>query len=134
MLSKGKKNTFTQREVADSANNLVIRSLRPASIGEISDSQLRKLRAYSQGLLAPVLKHVDQELLRPEEAVMVFATAALFLQLKHVMHTDRLPMGPKVVDIYDGPEAVVLPEDYHKYGEPSDDEILPRIGKPARRK
>jgi hypothetical protein len=133
LLSNTKKNTFTQREVADATNNAVIRSLRPASLGEIPEPRLRKLRAYSQGLLAPVLKHIEAEVLRPEEAVMVLTTAALFTQLKHVMRTDKMPTAGLVNDMYDGPEAVVLPEQYLATAEPAEEEVLPRIGRPRKR-
>ncbi len=64
---------------------------------------------------------------------MIVATGALYIQMKHVMHTDKLPAGGRVMDIYDGPEAVVLPEAYLATAEPSDDEILPRIGKQKKR-
>lgn len=112
----------------------MIRALRPASIGEIPEARLRKLRAYSQGLVAPLLKHIEQDIIRPEEVVVVLSTAALFVQLKNVMRTDRLPMGPAVIDIYDGPEAVVLPEQYLATAEPADDEILPRLAKKRTRR
>lgn len=127
MLSKAKKNSFTQREIADTANNLVIRSLRPASLGEIPEERLRKLRAYSQALLAPLVKHIGEEIIRPEEVVSVLATAALFTQLKYVMKTDKLPFGPTVNEIYEGRAAVELPEKYLETPEPSDDEILPAV-------
>jgi hypothetical protein len=129
LLSKSKKNTFGAREIGDAINNVVIKSLRPASMGTIPEARLRKLRAYSQGLLAPLLKHIDEDILRPEEVVMVLATAALFTQLKYVMRTDRLPMGPLVNELYEGKEAVVLPEQYLATAEPEGDEVLPRIGK-----
>lgn len=131
-LVNKKKNSFTQREIGDSANNLVIRSLRPASLGEIPEERLRKLRAYSQGLIAPMINHMELGIIRPEEIVAVLATGALFIQLKHVMRTDKLPLGPKVNEIYEGDEAVVLPEDYLSVGEPTNDEILPRIGRKKR--
>lgn len=134
MINKGKKtSSFSQREIASSANNLVIQSLRPASIGEIPESRLRKLRAYSQALIAPLTKHLETGVFRPEEVVMILATGALFVQMRHVMRTDKIPSGQRVADIYEG-EAVVLPEAYLATAEPTDDEILPRMGKPGRRK
>jgi hypothetical protein len=123
------KNTFTQREVGDSANNLVVRAMKATSLGELSDARLRKLRTYSQAALAPMLKHVDEEVIRPEELVIILATAALFVQMTRVMRTSKMPMGPAVEDIYEGREAVILPERYLETPEPRDDEILPQVQK-----
>lgn len=133
-MNKSKKNTFTQREIGDATNNAVVRALRPASLGEIQEARLRQLRAYSQGLLGPTLKHVEDEVLKPEELVIVLTTAALFVQLKHVMGTDKMPLGPKVIELYEGPSAVVLPEKYLETPEPTEDEILPSVVKKGRRK
>lgn len=139
-LTKKIKNTFTAREVGDSCNNLVLRSLRPVSLGEIPEARIRKLRAYSQAVMAPMLKHVEEELLRPEEVVMILATAALFVQLRYVLRSDKVPMGISARDLYEGPEAVVLPAEYFATADPvsdpggAKDEVLPRVGKTRKRR
>jgi hypothetical protein len=82
-----------------------------------------------------MIRHIEEEppVLAPEELVLVLTTAALFVQLKYVMRTDKLPLGPLVNEIYQGDEAVVLPERYLQTPEPSDDEILPRMGRPRKK-
>ncbi len=75
------------------------------------------------------MKHIEAEIIRPEEVVMVLATAALYTQLRYVMHTERVPYGPTVNEIYEGREEVILPEKYLETPDPSPDEILPRVGK-----
>lgn len=117
------------REVGEAVNNAVVKAFAPSSIGPIPEPRLRKLRAYSQGLLAPMLKHVEEEIIRPEEVVMVLLTAALFTQLKYVMRTDKLPLAGRVNDLYEGKEAVILPERYLQTPEPAPAEILPAESK-----
>jgi hypothetical protein len=83
-----------------------------------------------------MLRHVEEEppILKPEELVLVLTTAALYVQLKYVMKTDKLPMGPLVTEIYEGPEAVVLPERYLSTPEPDAEKIRPRLGRPRKKK
>jgi hypothetical protein len=130
-----KKHHFTQREIGEAVNNAVVKALKPAALGEIPETRLRRLRAYSQGAVAAMIRHIEEEppVLAPEELVLVLTTAALFVQLKYVMRTDKLPLGPLVNEIYQGDEAVVLPERYLQTPEPSDDEILPRMGRPRKK-
>lgn len=132
MLSKAKKDSFGMREIGDAANNLVIRAQRPATLGKIPEERLRRLRAYSQGLLAPLIKHIEEEIVRPEEVVFILGAAALFTQLKYVMRTDKIPFGPTVEEIFEGRKEVVLPEKYLETPDPAPEEILPRVK--ARRK
>lgn len=136
MTAKNKKGLFTAREIADSASNLVVRGLKPVSLGdEIPEARLRKLRAYSQAALAPMLKHMEEEteagktLIAPEELVMVLATAALFVQLRYVLKTDKLPASLIATDLYEGPTPVDLPEETQNFL----DETPKRTGKPGRK-
>lgn len=90
-----RKDTFSQREIASTLNNAVLRTLRPTRIPEIDDQRLRELRAYAQAIVEPTLQHVGEGLLHPEELVATLVSAALFVHLKQVMGSDKVPMAPK---------------------------------------
>lgn len=96
---------FTQRELAEAANNLVVKALRPLSLGEIPEERLRKLRAYAQAVIKPCFEHVEEGLLRPEELVAIGAVFTMYTQTALVMHTDKLPMAPLAGDMYDEDKA-----------------------------
>lgn len=103
------------------------RGLKPASLGaEIPEARLRKLRAYSQGLIAPLIKHTEEGLVRPEEVVIILLAGALFTQLRHVLDSEKVPAGPLVNELFEGKDAVELPDFYLETPDPSGDEISPR--------
>lgn len=90
--------TFTPKEIATFLNNAVAASLRPNSLGEIPQERLRRLHEIAQALIEPLLELLDEDskdsgLIRPEEAVCILAAAALFVHLKEVMGTDKLPLA-----------------------------------------
>jgi hypothetical protein len=90
---------FTARDVLGALNNAVLMSSKP------SRAPLRKrqnLREYAMALLEPTQQHVDDELLTPEELVFVLSVAAMFVQMRHVMQTDAVPMAKEVKAIFDG--------------------------------
>ena len=90
-----RKDTFSQREIGSTLNNAVIRALKPTRIPEISDARLRDLRAYSQAVVEPTLAHVTEGFLEYEELVGILVSAALFVQLKYVMQTDKMPAASR---------------------------------------
>jgi len=94
-----RKNTFSQREIATTLNNAVLRALKPTRIAELDDSRLRDLRAYAQAVVEPTMAHANEGLLEYEELVAVLTTAALYVQLKYVMETDKVPMASKAKNL-----------------------------------
>lgn len=90
-----KKETFSQREIAAVLNNAVLRSLKPTRITELSDKRIQKLQDYAQALVEPTVQHVEEGLLCYEELVAALSAAALFVHLKHIMGSDKVPMSSK---------------------------------------
>lgn len=84
------KNTFTPKEIGAALNNAVGASGVPWE-GGFPEKRLRNLRAYALALIAPVTDDLESELLRPEEAVFVLASAALIIHARDVQKTDKLP-------------------------------------------
>ena len=79
----------------------MVKTLRPLSLGEISDERLRKLRTYAQAVVKPCFEHCEEGLMRPEELVSVFAAAADYVQLSYVMNTDKLPTAGLAKDVFE---------------------------------
>lgn len=85
------KDSFTQKEIANAINNAIVFARAPNRLGEISEERLRKLRNYSVSLFQPLTREIDDEFVRPEEAVLLCLCGALFFQMKDVMGTDKVP-------------------------------------------
>lgn len=87
------KDTFQPREIGEAVNNALVMARKPVA-GEIPEERFgRKLRPYAIALVAPVTEALEEELIRPEEAVVILLAAALLLHMQHVMHSDKVPMG-----------------------------------------
>lgn len=92
-MPKEKSDTFTQKEIATSINNAIVFAKAPNRLGVIVEDRLRRLRNYSEALFAPLDAEIEDEYLRPEEAVLICLCGALYMQMKHVMGTDKIPMS-----------------------------------------
>lgn len=93
--------SFSQKEIGIAINNAVQASLNPQNYA-ILETRLRKLREYSHALVEPITEHITGEVdeetgntlpptLRPEEAVVILLTSALYFHIKHVVGTEKLP-------------------------------------------
>ena len=72
---------FTARELRTYLNNAVVAALRPATLGlEIPRKRLYRLSAYVRAFCEDTFEHVEEGLLRPEELVLIFLAAALYVQ------------------------------------------------------
>lgn len=92
MINKvSKRVSYTQRDIADSLNNAVGRVLRPASLKMPDDERMGRLRRYAFYVLQPLLEHVSDGLLKPEELTAILTSAAFFVHLKMTMKTDKFP-------------------------------------------
>lgn len=96
---KKTKNSFTTKDTSVAINNLVSIVLRPES-GEISELRLKRLREFSQELIAPLEELVNGgrddlgefgPCLKAEELVAVLVCAAFYVHLANVAQTERLP-------------------------------------------
>ncbi len=102
---------FSVKERGIALNNAVVACLRPQG-AIISDARLRKLRAYAQALIKPLIEHVtggvdDEGAFPPclsyEELTAILTSAALFVHLNHVLGSDKVPQK-YVSDILYGEE------------------------------
>ena len=96
--------TFSARDLGAVLNNAVAMAKMPAT-GEIPALRMRNLAAYALALTAPVKEDVDAELLRPEEAVFILASASLLVHAQFVQKTDKLPMLDEARDALTEAEA-----------------------------
>lgn len=80
------------REIAIQLNNLTVLARMPATLGyAIPDGRLKKLRAYAEAIVDPLYRHLDEDLLLPEELVFVLVACALMVQAGRVVGAGRLP-------------------------------------------
>lgn len=103
-----KDETSNQREIAAALNNAVAAALRPARLGPIPESRLKKLHSIAKALIAPAQDLLEPGLgpdggavLEPEELVAVMAVAALYVQLQHVIGTTKVPFGGLSKEVFD---------------------------------
>lgn len=92
---KSKKKTqdcFSQKEIAESLSNAVVRALRPIALGEIPEKRLRDLREYAKALVEISFEHVEEGFLAKEELVAILTCSALYVQMDHVMGSVKIPM------------------------------------------
>lgn len=96
---KKQNSLHTIRDVSVALNNMMAVVLHPES-GEIKEPRLKRLREFSQALIAPLEELVnggrDEQgefgpCLKPEELVAVLIAAALYVHLSSVSQTERLP-------------------------------------------
>jgi len=72
---------FSTAEIKTALNNTVIAALRPATLGaEIPRNRMQRLSAYVREFVRAMTGHVEEGLLRPEEAVLIFTAAGLLVQ------------------------------------------------------
>jgi hypothetical protein len=93
-VASKQKNTYTPREISAALNNAVQAALKPDS-GEIPEKRLRRLHEYTSALIEPIVEHMKEELLRPEEMVAILAAAALYTHTTEVLQVEnekRVPM------------------------------------------
>ena len=98
LMVMNKEKSFTQREVSVAVNNALAISMKPSRLGEIPGSRLKHLRAVAQALIEPAVALIsvddpESKLMEPEELVATLLSAALFIQLRHVIGTDKVPMA-----------------------------------------
>jgi hypothetical protein len=88
-----KSQSFNPREIAVALNNAMVLSSRPTSLStEIDEKRLPKIREFTEAYYQPMLELVDDNVLCPEEAVKVLASAALMVHLLLVLKTEKLPL------------------------------------------
>ena|SRR6185369_3477187 len=102
---KKESQTFSPKELSIALNNCTQACSNPTGCDIMGNSLRRqKLREYALALLEPLLEHVKEgtfeedgvvypSALKPQELVFVLCMAALYVHLKEVVRTDRVPMG-----------------------------------------
>jgi hypothetical protein len=86
-----KELAYTQREIAESLNNSVARTMHPVSMKGISSERLGSLRDYAHAAIKVLMDHVDEGLLEAEELVAILTSAAFVIHLRYIMKTSRFP-------------------------------------------
>ena len=78
-------NGYTKRQIGIAIQNAVVSALHPPS-GEVPQKRLARLREYAIAVVEPLRRHLveDEELLRPEELVVVLTAAALLIHEQDV--------------------------------------------------
>lgn len=76
---------FSKRQIFDAVNNALARAMRPAPEA-VSKKRFARLHKYAEALTKEVERLVAEELLRPEEAVVIFLSSALAVQHGHSGH------------------------------------------------
>lgn len=76
---------FSKRQIFDAVNNALARAMRPAPEA-VSTKRFARLHKYAEALTKEVGRLVAEELLRPEEAVVIFLSSALAVQHGHSGH------------------------------------------------
>jgi len=85
---KKENNGYTHRGIGVAIQNAVVAALHPTG-NEIPQKRLARLRGYAIAVLEPLRIHLsEEELLRPEELVVVLLAAAL------VVHDQDTPKDP----------------------------------------
>lgn len=101
---KVQDNSFTQREIAEAANNLVVKTLSPKAL-TITPGRRRQLREYCRALVETCFEHVEEvdesglRVLAPEELVMILACSTLYAHMRFVMKNGKLPAGEIAEDL-----------------------------------
>jgi len=89
-----KQTTFGARDIGEAINNVIVMARHPATSAIPETRFARGLRPTTIALVEPLEQLLDEgELLTAEEAVVVLLGAALMIQMKHILHTDKLPMS-----------------------------------------
>ena len=102
-----KDDTSTQKEISIALNNSLAIALRPARLGPVPETRLRKLHEIAKALIAPAQellipeKEGEPPPFEPEELVAVLAAAALYVHLENVMHTTRLPLAGLTKEVFE---------------------------------
>lgn len=100
-MAKKQIDTFNQKEVATAINNALTFSLRPSKLeGQLPEKRLTKLRSYALPVFAPLIDMIEEEVLRPEEVVIIALAGAMLVQALHVMKTTHLPAVAVVEDLF----------------------------------
>lgn len=97
-MSKKKNDLYSVRDLQGALNNAVLISGSP-STGEIPEARKRRLREYAQASIEPVVEHIEEGLLSPQEAVHIHCCAALFTYIRHVQGGDKLPASKQVKEL-----------------------------------
>lgn len=97
-----RRDLFSARDILVHLNNLVVMSQKPRSLGhDIPPARMRKLHSYSSAILEPLMEHLDEELLEPEELVFVLLACAITVQSSRVVKTSKVP-GAQIADLVVG--------------------------------
>lgn len=107
---KNKSNTFSQKEISTAINNAVVFAKAPTKVGEIEDRRLQRLREYAMALIEPLNEEIFEMYMKPEEAVLILLTAALYLQCTQVMNTEKLPEYGTAKALYKKSECPICAE------------------------
>lgn len=105
-MARSDNKRFSAKEIVESLNNSVTKSFNPQSLPENlrTSKRINQIRSYGEALTSICFKHVEQKFLRPEELVAIFSGAALYVQLKYVMHTDKMPQAVNAAAIVTAPK------------------------------
>lgn len=84
--------TYSNKEILDRIQNAVIAASRSANL-ELDEHSVRRLRTYTEAVLAPLRQHVEEPDLHftSEQLVVVLLTAAQFVQTFDAMNLDNSP-------------------------------------------
>ena len=101
-----KDDTYNQKELTLALNNAVAAALKPSRIGPIPDNRLRRLSEISKALIEPARELLvpdedDVVILEPEELVAILAVATLFVHLRDVVKTTKVPFAGLSKEIFE---------------------------------
>lgn len=101
-----KDDTYNQKELSTALNNAVAAALSPSRIGRIPESRLRRLSEISKALIEPARELLEPDdggsaVVEPEELVAILAVATLFVHLRDVVKTTRVPFAGLSKEIFE---------------------------------
>jgi hypothetical protein len=92
---------FSKKDIGVCLNNALVLVKNPNSLRpSMSELRIKGLKQYLKELLSPVIQHLDDNMLYPEEVVFMFVCAALYIQAYYIMETDKLPMAIGIKELF----------------------------------
>ena len=103
-MAKTDKKTFSQRDISEAINNAVIYAKSPTRTGTITPARLARLYEYTKAYFDPLWAEIDEEILAPEEVVLICLAGGLVTQMKYITKSTQLPAVSEIKPMLLGEE------------------------------
>jgi hypothetical protein len=88
---KKEKEYYSKHEVGNFLRNAQLAALRYDEF-PVTETRVKRLRPYVEGILAPLCEHVDEKLLSPHELVSSLMAAAMYIHATYVLEWRNIPI------------------------------------------